>query len=52
MVGKVHLKVNLMSKIGQVTEKPTSKKDPCGICCRKIMFNAAICKLCGNWIHE
>ena len=50
------LKVNLMktrvmvSKIGQVTVRP-SKKDPCGICGRKTMLNAVLCKYCGNWIH-
>ena len=41
------LKVNLMktrvivSKIGQV--RPSSKKDPCGICGRKTMLNAVLC---------
>ena len=52
------MKVNLMktkvmvSKIGQVTVKRSSKKDPCGICGRKTMLNAVICKSCGNWIHD
>ena len=52
------LKVNLMktkvtkvSKIGQVIVKPSSKKDPYGICGRKTMLNAALCKSCGNLIH-
>ena len=51
------LRVNLMktkvmmSNIGQVTVKPSSKKDPCGICGRKTMLNAVLCKSCGNWIH-
>ena len=51
------LKVNLMktkvmvSKIGQVTVKPCSKKDPCGIFGRKTMLNVVLCKSCGNWIH-
>ena len=46
------LKVNLMktkvmvSKIGQVTVKQSSKKDPCGICGRKTMLNAVLCKYC------
>ena len=46
------LKVNLMRtkvmvrKIGQVTIKPFSKKDPCGICGRKTMLNAVLCKFC------
>ena len=47
------LKVNMMktkvmvSKIGQVTVKPSSKKDTCGICGRKTMLNAVLCKPCG-----
>ena len=51
------LKVNWMktkvmvSEIGQVTVKPSSKKDGCGICGRKIMSNAVLCKSCGNCIH-
>ena len=51
------LKVNLMttkitvSKIGQVTVRPSSKKDKCGICGRKAMLNAVLCISCGNWIH-
>ena len=51
------LYVNLMntrvmeSKIGQVTVEPSSKKDPCGICCRKTMLSAVLCKSYGNWIH-
>ena len=50
------LKVNLMktkvmvSKIGQVTVKRSSKKDPCGIYGIKTMLNAVLCKSCGNWI--
>ena len=39
------------SKIGQVSVKPFSKKDPCGICGRKTLLNAVLCKSCGNWIH-
>ena len=42
----------MVTKIGQVTVKPSSKKDPCGICGRKIMLNAVLCKSCGNWIHR
>ena len=51
------LKVNLMktkgmvSKIGQVTVKQSSKKDQCGIGGRKTMLDAVLCKSCGNWIH-
>ena len=41
----------MASKIGQITVRPSSKKDPCGICDRKIMANAVLCKSCGNWIH-
>ena len=40
-----------VSKIGQVTVKPSSKEDPCGICGGKTMLNAVLCKYCGNWIH-
>ena len=51
------LKVNMMktnvmvSKIWQVTAKPSCKKNPCGICGRKTMLNAGLCKSCGNLIH-
>ena len=51
------LKVNLMkikvmvSRIWQVTVKPSSKKDPCDICGRKTMLNAVLCISCGNWLH-
>ena len=41
----------MLSKIGQVTAKLSSKKDPCGICGRKTMVNAELCKSCRNWIH-
>ena len=47
------LEVNLMktkvmvSKIGQVTVRLSSKKDSCGICGRKTMLNAVLCKSCG-----
>ena len=41
----------MVSKIEQVTIKPSSKKKPCGICGRKTMVNAVLCKLCGNSIH-
>ena len=49
------LKVNMMktkvmvSKIVQVTVKPSSKKDLCGI---KTMLNAVLYKSCGNLIHR
>ena len=42
------LKVNLVktkvivSKIGQIGIKPSSMKDPCGICGRKTMANAVL----------
>ena len=51
------LKVNqertkvMVSKIGQVTINPSSKKDPCGICGKKTMVNTVLCLSCGNWIH-
>ena len=51
------MKVNMMtamvmaSKIGQFKIKPSSKKDPFGICGRKTMANAVLCKSGGNWIH-
>ena len=40
-----------MSKIGQISVRPSDKKDPCGICSRKEMANAVLCKSCGNVIH-
>ena len=39
------------SMIGQISIKPSSRKDPCGICGRKTMANAVSCKSCGNWVH-
>ena len=48
------LKVNLMktkvmvSKIRQVTVKPSSKKDSCDIYGRKTMLSAVLCKFCGR----
>ena len=41
----------IVSKIWQVTVKPSSMKDPCGICGRNTMLNAVLCKSCRNWIH-
>ena len=42
----------MVSKIGQVAIKPSSKKEKYeSICGRKTMFNAVLCKSCGNWIH-
>ena len=41
----------MVSKIGQVTVKLYSKKDPCGICGKKTMVDAVLCKSCGNSIH-
>ena len=41
----------MVSKIWQVTVIPYSKKDPCGICGRKTMVDAVLCKFCGNLIH-
>ena len=41
----------MVSKIWQISIKPSSKKDLCGICGRKTMANAVLCKSCGNWIH-
>ena len=32
----------MVSKIGQITVKPSSKKDLCGICGRKTMANAVL----------
>ena len=51
------LKVNLMkrkimvSKIGQISIRSSGKKVQCGICGRKTMADAVLCKSCGNWIH-
>ena len=45
------MKIKVMvGKIGQVTVKPSGKKDPCGICGRKTMLDAELCKSCGYWI--
>ena len=33
----------IVSRIGQVTVNPSSKKDPCGICGRTIMLNVVLC---------
>ena len=41
----------MVSKIGQISIQPSSKKDPCGICCRKTMAIAVLCNSCGNLIH-
>ena len=51
------LKVNLMktkvmvSRIWQVTVRPSGKKDQCSIWGRKPMFSAVLCKSCGNCIY-
>ena len=46
------VKIKVMeSKIEQVRIRPSSKKDRCGICGRKTMANAVLCRSCGNWIH-
>ena len=41
----------MVSKIGQISIEPSSRKYPCSICGRKIMENAVLCKSCGNWIQ-
>ena len=41
----------MLSKIVQISIKPSSKKDPSGICVRKTTANAALCKSCGKRIH-
>ena len=43
------VKTNVM--VSMVSIKPSSKKDLCGICGRKTMVDAVLCKSCGNWIH-
>ena len=40
----------MVSKIGQVNVKPSSKTEPCGICGKK-MLNSVLCIYCGNLIH-
>ena len=43
------MKIKVMvSKFWQIIVKPSSKKDPCGICGRKTMLKAELCKSCGN----
>ena len=52
------LNVNLMktkamvSKIGQVTGRPSSKKDLCGICGRKTMLMAELCEINGHEVDK
>ena len=41
----------MLTKMGQISIRPSSMKDPCGICGRKAIANAVLCKFCGNWIH-
>ena len=41
----------MVSKMGLINIKPSSKKDSCRICSRKTMANAVLCKSCGNWLH-
>ena len=41
----------MVSKIGQISVRPFSIKDPCVICGRKTTANAVSCQSCGNWIH-
>ena len=36
----------MVSNIGQVTVRPSSKKDPCGMCGRRTMVDAVLCKSC------
>ena len=40
----------MLSKIGQITMKPSSNKDPYEICGRKTIENAVLCKSCGNLV--
>ena len=42
----------VVSEIGQINVRPSSKKDLCGICGRRTMANAVLCKSCGNGIHK
>ena len=46
----VKTKVTLR-KNGQISKKPSSKKDPCGICGRKTLANAVLCETRETWIH-
>ena len=41
----------MVSKIGQISIRPSIKKDPCDICGRKVIGNAVLCRCCVNWIH-
>ena len=34
----------MMSNIGQVTVRSSSNKDPCGMCWRRTMVDAVLCK--------
>ena len=42
-VNLVNTKV-MVSNIGHVTVRPSSKKDPCGMCGRRTMVDAVLCK--------
>ena len=41
----------IVSKFGQISMKPSSRKDLYGICGRKTMANAVLCRSCENFIH-
>ena len=28
-----------------------SKRDPCGVCGRRVSANSLLCTKCGNWVH-
>ena len=36
----------MISNIGHITVRPSSKKDPCGMCGRRTMVDAVLCKSC------
>ena len=36
----------VVSNIGHVTVRPSNKKDPCGMCGRRTMVDAVLCKSC------
>ena len=37
--------------MGMSLQDLSGKNDPYGVCGRKTMVNAVLCKSCGNWIH-
>ena len=48
---KVNTRNTKVMVSGLEGEALKSKKDPCGVCGRRVMANSALCTKCGNWVH-